>query len=74
MKWSEYNQSLVIRGVEILLGFVLLTTGILKRDEQRQGGVRNHSIPNTFLLLLGYSKVISSTILTDRRRNCKRAR
>jgi hypothetical protein len=44
MKWSTYNQSLVKHG-KILIDFGVIGLGYRsKRDEQRQGWIRNHFI------------------------------
>ena len=60
MKWSVYNQSLVRRG-EILLGFDVINNWDteLKEMNKDKVGLEPFHYPNTFLLLLGYAKVIS---------------
>src|SRR5215210_4878721 len=56
MKWSTYNQSLVRRG-EILLGFDVINNWDTELKEMNKDKVGEpFYYPNTFLLLLGYSK------------------
>ena len=63
MKWSAYNQSLVRRG-EILIGFDVINnwwgTELNEMNKDKFGEPFHY--PNTFLLLLGYAKVISYSI------------
>ena len=67
MKWSVYNQSLVRRG-EILLGFDVIDNWDTELKEMNRDKVGEpFRYPDTFLLLLGYAKVISYSIQTDRR-------
>jgi hypothetical protein len=57
VKWSKYNQSLVRRGDEILLGFKVINNwdaGLKDMNKDRIGELFHY--PNTFLLLLGYAK------------------
>jgi hypothetical protein len=57
VKWSKYNQSLVRRGDEILLGFEVINNwdaGLKDMNKDRIGELFHY--PNTFLLLLGYAK------------------
>jgi hypothetical protein len=62
VKWSEYNESLVRRG-EILLGFDVINNWDNELEEMNQGKIGEpFHYPNTFLLLLGYAKVISFAI------------
>jgi hypothetical protein len=56
VKWSLYNQSLVRRG-EILLGFDIINnwdTDLKEMNKDKVGEPFHY--PNTFLLLLGYTK------------------
>jgi hypothetical protein len=70
MKWSTFNQSLVRRGNEILLGFDIINNwdSEIKEMNKDKIGEPFHHYPNTFLpllplpllpllLLLGYAKV-----------------
>jgi hypothetical protein len=66
VKWSACNQSLVRRG-EIILGFDVINnwdTEIKEMNKDKVGGPFHYL--NIFLLLLGYAKVISSSIQADR--------
>jgi hypothetical protein len=57
MKWPAYNQSLVRRG-EILLGFDIINNWDSELNEMNKDKVGEpFQYPNTFLLLLGYTKV-----------------
>ncbi len=58
MKWSEYNESRVRRG-EILLSFEVIDNWDKELEEMNKGKVGEEPFhyPNTFLLLLGYTKV-----------------
>jgi hypothetical protein len=59
-------QSLVRRG-EILIGFVIDSWSTeLKEMNKDKVGLGALSLSSTFLLLLGYAKVISFTIQTNR--------
>jgi hypothetical protein len=56
MKWSIYNQSLVRHG-EMLIGFDVINnwdTEIKEMNKDKAGQPFHY--PNTFLLLLGYTK------------------
>ena len=56
MKWSAYNQSLVRRG-KILLGFDIINNWDTELKEMNKDKVGEpFHYPNTFLLLLGYTK------------------
>jgi hypothetical protein len=62
VNWSVYNQSLVKRG-EILIGFdVIDNCGAELKEMNKDKVGEPFRYPNTFLLLLGYAKVISSSI------------
>src|SRR3954471_7291362 len=57
MKWSIYNRSLVRRG-EILLGFDVINNWDIELKDMNKDKVGEpFHYPNTFLLLLGYTKV-----------------
>ncbi len=64
MKCSVYNQSLVRRGDEIFIGFDVINNWNteLKEMNKDKVGLGTISLPNTFLLLLGYAKILSSSI------------
>src|SRR6476660_7079921 len=56
MKWSVYNQSLVRRG-EVLIGFDVIDNWDTELKEMNKDKVGEpFHYPNTFLLLLGYTK------------------
>ncbi len=66
MKWPTYNQSLVKRG-EILLGFDVINNWDSELKEMNKDKIGDpFHYPNTFLLLLGYAKVISSSLHANR--------
>ena len=57
MKWSNYNQSQIIRG-EILLGFDVIDNWYMELKEMNKDKVGEpFHCPDKFLLLLGYAKV-----------------
>ncbi len=57
MKWSGYNQSLVRCG-EILIGFAVTQNWEIEIKAMNKDKVgKSFRYPNTFLLLLGYTKV-----------------
>jgi hypothetical protein len=57
VKWLVYNQSLVRRGGEILIGFDVIDNWEAELKEMNQGKVGEpFHYPDTFLLLLGYTK------------------
>ncbi|HXS59635.1 MAG TPA: transposase [Candidatus Sulfopaludibacter sp.] len=58
MNWSVYNQSLVRRGDEILLGFDVINNWDTELKEMNQGKIGGEPFhyTNTFLLLLGHAK------------------
>ena len=57
MKWSDYNQSIVRRGGEILIGFDVVDNWDMElKEKNRDKVVEPFHYPNTFLLLLGYAK------------------
>jgi len=67
MNWPVYNQSLVRRG-EIILGFDVINNWNTELKEMNKDKIGEpFHYPNTFLLLLGYAKVISFAIQTNRR-------
>jgi hypothetical protein len=54
---AVYNQSLVRRGDEILLGFDVINNWDAERKKMNKDKVgQPFHYPNTFLLLLGYAK------------------
>jgi hypothetical protein len=58
VKWSNYNQSLVRRG-EILLGFDVVNNWETELKEMNKDKIGEpFHYPDTFLLLLGYTKVL----------------
>ena len=72
MKRSVYNQSLVRRG-EILIGFDIINNWEteLKKDEQRQGWIRNHFIiPIHFFFYLVMLKRTFIFLIDKLRRYC----
>ncbi len=71
MKWPTYNQSLVKRG-ETLLGFDVINNWDTELKEMNKDKVGEpFHYHDTFLLLLGYVKVISFTIQANRRNNTR---
>ena len=72
MNWPSYNQSLVRRG-EILIGFDVINNWDAELKEMNKYKVgETFQYQDTFLLLLGYAKVISSTLSSNQRRHCTR--
>lgn len=58
MKWSDYNQSIVRRGGEILIGFDVVDNWDMELKEMNKDKVGEpFHYPNTFLLLPGYARV-----------------
>jgi hypothetical protein len=66
MNWPSYNHSLVRRG-EILVGFDVIDNWDSELEEMNKDKIGEpFHYPNTFLLFLGYAKVLCCMIILNR--------